>query len=130
MELWIDPVSRDYARVTADAGTLKRDPAAGLANAAYLRLMTPFGSWFGDPTLGSRLHELQREKDLARVEVLARQYARDALQPLLVDGRATQVDVATVREKDGSGAGRLALQIQVTGAQGEAAVFRVYVKVV
>lgn len=128
MEAWINPVTRDYQ--VASGGSLQRDPAAGLANAAYLRLMTPLASWFGDPTLGSRLHELQREKDKARVETLARQYARDALQPLLLDGRAVDLQVETERHKDASGAGRLALAVRLTDAQGAAAVFRVYVKVV
>ena len=54
-----------------------------LANAVYLRLMTPLGSYWADPTLGSRLHELQREKDVSRVAVLARQYAEEALAPLV-----------------------------------------------
>lgn len=128
MEAWINPVTRDYE--VAAGGTLKRDPAGGLANAAYLRLMTPLGSWFGDPTLGSRLHELQRQKDLARVESLARQYARDALRPLLDDGRAVDLQVETQRVKDGSGGGRLALLVRLTDARGNSAVFRVYVKVV
>lgn len=128
MEAWINPATRDYE--PAAGGVLKRDPAAGLANAAYLRLMTPLGQWFGDSTLGSRLHELQREKDLARVEGLARQYARAALQPLLDDGRAVDLQVETQRVKDASGAGRLALAVSLTDAQGSAAVFKVYVKVV
>lgn len=37
-----------------------------LANAVYLRLATPPGSWWADPSLGSRLHELRRAKDLSR----------------------------------------------------------------
>lgn len=130
MELWINPVTRDYAPAEGVAGALQRDPAGGLANAVYLRLMTPLGSWFGDPSLGSRLHELQREKDVARVEFLGNQYARDALRPLLVDGRAASLEVETRREKDASGAGRLLLAVRVTDAHGAARVFKVYVKVV
>lgn len=128
MEAWINPVTRDYE--IAVGGALRRDPAGGLANAVYLRLMTPLGSWFGDATLGSRLHELQREKDLPRVEALAKQYARDALQPILQDGRGTDLEVETERQKDASGAGRLALVVRLTDAQGATGVFRIYVKVV
>jgi phage gp46-like protein len=118
----IDPVARDY--IVAN-GTPTRDPAAGLANAVYLRLMTPLGSYWADPTLGSRLHELQREKDKLRVAVLAKQYAELALAPLIADGRATQIVVAT--EQPGNG--RLHLLIEVTAASGERLTFKHPVKV-
>jgi phage gp46-like protein len=61
--------------------------------------MTPLGSYWADPELGSRLHELAREKDVARVAVLAKQYSEEALKPPLNDGRALQVtiDVERVR---------------------------------
>lgn len=130
MDAWINPSTRDYERTTAPVGDLVRDPGHGLANAGYLRLMTPLGSWFGDPTLGSRLHELQREKDLARVERLARQYARDALQPILADGRASSIGIETERVKDATGAGRLLLAIAIVDAVGERTTFRVPVRVV
>ncbi len=67
---------------------------SSLANAVYLRLMTPLGSWWAAPSVGSRLHELEREKDVARVRRLAVQYAEQALQPLVTDGRARVVSVA------------------------------------
>lgn len=65
MDPHIDPSTADYSgeRITS------------LANAVYLRLMTPLGSWWADPTLGSRLHELERELDLSYARMLARQYA-------------------------------------------------------
>lgn len=107
MDTWINPVTGDYQTDADRIGALSRDPAAGLANAVYLRLMTPLGSWFGDPTLGSRLHELQREKDRARVERMARQYSEQALAPVLADGRASSIVVTTQRSKDASGGGRL-----------------------
>jgi phage gp46-like protein len=130
MEAWINPVTRDYELAVGVGSSLQRDPANGLANAAYLRLMTPLGSWFADPTLGSRLHELQREKDVSRVQRLAKQYAQDALKPLVQDGRAVSLEVETERQKDDSGAGRLALLVRLSDAQGSASVFKVYVKVV
>jgi len=112
MDALIDPVLRDYAIIN---GAPVRDPAAGLLNAVYLRLATPLGSYWADPTLGSRLHELQREKDKARVSVLARQYAEQALAPLKADGRATAIEVSA--EQPGNG--RLHLLIAVTAAGGE-----------
>lgn len=122
MDALIDPVLRDY---TIANGAPVRDPAAGLANAVYLRLMTPLGSYWADQTLGSRLHELQREKDLPRVAVLAKQYAEQALAPLLADGRATAIEVSTEQP----GGGRLHLLIVVTAASGERLTFKHPVKV-
>lgn len=116
MDAFIDPVSRGYL---ISNGTPQRDPAAGLANAVYLRLMTPLGSYWADASFGSRLHELQREKDLSRVALLARQYATQALAPILVDGRATAIDITAERP----GNGRMLLLIEVTAASGERLTF-------
>lgn len=122
MDAWINPLTADYA--PNGMGDLLRDPAEGLANAAYLRLATPLGSWFGDVTLGSRLHELQREKDVARVELLAKQYAIDALNPLLTDGRVSRLGVDVQRQS-----GRLALRIELVDAKGNSSSFSTFVKV-
>lgn len=72
-----------------------------LSNAVYLRLQTPLASYWADPTLGSRLHELKREKDLARVRTLAKQYAEQALQSLVDDGRAQSVTVTATSLRPG-----------------------------
>lgn len=129
MDTWINPSTRDYEPGTAPAGALQRDPGNGLANAAYLRLMTPLGQWLGDLTVGSRLHELQREKDLPRVERLAVQYSRSALKPLLTDGRAKTIDIEALRVKDGSGGSWLLLSIVIVDALGVRHTFQVPVRV-
>ncbi|WP_375591709.1 phage GP46 family protein [Chitiniphilus eburneus] len=103
MDTLIDPAAGDYAGERTDT----------LANAVYLRLMTPLGSWWADALVGSRLHELQREKDVPRVALLAQQYAEQALAPLLRDARARAIVVSTTRQ-----AGRLLLHIAVTEAGG------------
>lgn len=126
MDAWINPSTGDYEADSARVGELARAPGDGLANAVYLRLMTPLRSWFGDVTLGSRLHELAREKDLARVERLARQYALEALQPLLANGRVLSLDVQTVQPRDG----RLLLAVAVVDTRGVPSTFEVPVKVV
>ena len=96
-----------------------------LHNAAYVRLVTPLGSWWADLTLGSRLHELQRQKDIPRVYKLAQQYAEQALQPLLDDGRADKivVEVASVQK------GWLHLGISIWDAGNEKIYFKHPVKV-
>lgn len=114
MERALNPLTGDYSGEVIDH----------LGNAVYLRIMTPLGSWWADPSLGSRLHELAREKDVERVRVLARQYSQQALQPLIDAGRADRVDVVAVRSQPG----RLALGIEV--AQGIARrLFEITVKV-
>jgi Mu-like prophage protein gp46 len=95
----LDPSTRDYDGTEIDH----------LGNAIYLRIMTPRGSWWADPTLGSRLYELAREKDVERVRVLAQQYAQQALQPLLDAGRADAIEIVAQRQQ-----GRLALAVDVT----------------
>ena len=124
-DAWINPVTGDYAQADADRpGTLARDPADGLANAVYLRITTPLGSWWADPTLGSRLHELVREKDVARVQRLAQLYAEQALQPLLDDGRVSSLSVQTERQ-----VGRLNMRVELVDGQGTQRTFDMHVKV-
>lgn len=123
MDAWINPSTGDYE---LSNGVAVRDLANGLANAVYLRLMTPLGSYWADTTLGSRLHELQREKDVGRVAILARQYAEQALAPIKADGRAADIQVSSERP----GNGRLLLLIEVTAASGERQTFKYPVKVI
>ncbi|KDC65761.1 phage GP46 family protein [Bordetella bronchiseptica] len=115
MDVLIDPTTADYAgqRITT------------LANAVYLRLETPLGSYWADPALGSRLHELQREKDLTRVYTLARQYAEQALAPLIEDGRAQRITVTATRLQPGW----CLLQVEVVDQGGVEQVFTHHVKV-
>lgn len=122
MDAFIDPTIRGYVLA---GGAAVRDPSDGLANAVYLRLATPLGSYWEDPSLGSRLHELQREKDLARISVLAKQYAEQALQPIIDDGRATSIEVETERQP-----GMLALLVVVNAASGKRHTFNYPVKVI
>lgn len=115
MDALIDPQTGDYAGSRTDT----------LANAVYLRLATPLGSYWADPTLGSRLHELQREKDVSRVYVLARQYAEQALAPLIDDGRANSIEVTATRVR----AGWLLLHVVVEDASGRVERFKHPVRV-
>lgn len=127
MDCYIDPAKQDYVLAS---GSPVRDPLAGLANAAYFRLTIPLGSYWADPAIGSRLHELQREKDLARVAVLAKQYAENALRPLIDDGRAKSVSIDVIRLKDASGAGRHQLNIELVATSGEVQSFQFPLKVI
>lgn len=123
MDTLIDPTTRDYVLLN---GAAQRDPAGGLANACYVRLAVPLGNYWADKTLGSRLHELQREKDLTRVATLARQYAEQSLAPIVADGRATRITVSTEQPHNG----RLHLLIEVTAASGETLTFKHPIQVI
>ncbi|HEM7399205.1 TPA: phage GP46 family protein [Citrobacter farmeri] len=115
MEMLIDPTTGDYAGENTDT----------LANAVYLRLMTPLGSWWADPSLGSLLHTLQREKDVSRVRKLVIQYSEQALQPIIDDGRAQSIEVMAERYQPGW----LLLLITVTSAGGTPQTWKYPVKV-
>lgn len=91
MDSRIDPTTGDYDRTRIN----------DLSNAVYLRITVPLGSYWGDPKLGSRLHLLNRAKDVERNRTLAVQYTKEALQPLIDSGRADRIDVDAVWNHDG-----------------------------
>lgn len=100
--------------ISTNTGDYTQTRVYSLQNAVYLRLETPLGSYWVDPLLGSRLRELAREKDVNRVYLLAKQYAAQALQPLLDDGRAMSITVDTRKGPTGW----LLLLITVTDSSG------------
>lgn len=85
-----------------------------------MRLTVELGSYWADLTLGSKLYLLRREKDVARVMVLAKQYAEQALKPVADDGRAKQIKVTAMQP----GNGRLYLLFEVIAASGELLTFK------
>lgn len=116
MDREISPLTRDYT--TKQISTLQ--------NAVYIRLTTPLGSWWADGRVGSLLHLIEREKDLARVGLLAQQYAEEALQPLIDDGRAKSIQVTHTQPHNG----KLLLHIVVTDNRGNVFEFDHHVKVI
>ncbi|WP_103860065.1 phage GP46 family protein, partial [Burkholderia pseudomallei] len=96
-----------------------------LANAVYIRLATPLGSWWAALDVGSLLHTLAREKDTPRVRRLAVQYAEQALAPLVKDGRARKVSVSSASAEKGW----LILFIEVVDVTGDVRHFQHPVKV-
>ncbi len=116
MDRELSPLTGDYTSKTIST----------LANAAYIRLTTPLGSWWADGRVGSLLHLIQREKDLTRVGLIAQQYAEEALQPLLDDGRASQIQVTHQQPHNGW----LILHIEIIDNRGETYRFKHPVKVI
>ena len=105
MDALLNPATGDY---------LSNESAQGIENEVYVRLVTPLGSYWAEPALGSRLHELRRQKDLPRIAVLAKQYAEQALQPILDAHRARRINVAASLARRG----RLRLNIAAVDASG------------
>lgn len=115
MDTHINPTTADYD------GTRIAD----LRNAVYLRIMTPLGSWWCDPTLGSKLHLLRRSKDLQRIQPIAEAYTREALQALIDSKRAVSVQVVSEWRHDGM----LRLATTIMQAGGVAQSFEHFVRV-
>jgi phage gp46-like protein len=113
------------SRIDPSTGDYDRTRIADLSNAVYLRITIPLGSYWADPTLGSKLYLLRRMKDLVRNKALAIQYTREALQPLITDKRADSIDIDAVWNHDG----RLQLSGQIYQHGQSVAAFQHYVKV-
>lgn len=105
MDRELNPLTGDYSGATS----------TGLQNEVYIRLMTPLGAWWADPLLGSLLHTIEREKDVERVGMLARQYAEEALSPILKANRASDITVVEAQPHNGW----LYLSIQVSANTGD-----------
>lgn len=65
----------------------------------YNRLATERGSFVYNPTIGSRLHEMTRGKNLSEVRDLARGYIREALAPEIAKGAILSVSDVRVKRK-------------------------------
>ncbi|OOF50260.1 hypothetical protein BKK54_06330 [Rodentibacter genomosp. 1] len=105
MDREISPLTGDYTN----------KPISTLTNAAYIRLTTPLGSWWADGRVGSLLHLIPKEKDLSRVGLIAQQYAEEALQPLIDDGRAEEITVNHTQPHNG----KVILDISIRDNRGD-----------
>lgn len=116
----LNPATHDYI-----AESLNDPVAVELVQSALLRLTAHRGAFWFDPTLGSRLHLLAREKDLPRVKKLAFEYATEALATLKNDYRATAIDINVTQTE----VGRLDLAIVLTTPDGQAVQINYFVQV-
>lgn len=105
------------------------DKAETMINNIYLSLIIEKGSFFYDPTFGSRLHELKREKNTPATARKAEDYCREALQWLLDTGKATRIDIYTERDL-AQDPHRLKALIEVTPANGPVVPFSTFIEVV
>ncbi|WP_199508628.1 MULTISPECIES: phage GP46 family protein [unclassified Psychrobacter] len=118
-----DQVNNDY---TLDSISAPRSAGKqALAEAAYLRMMTPKGSYFADPALGSELYKLKRSKDVPRMRRQALAWAKAALEPLRAPYYLTSIDVTA----DNSTSGHLSIKAVLTQADGSQATTSINVQV-
>jgi phage gp46-like protein len=103
--------------------------ATTIMNNIYLSLMVKRGSFFADPSFGSRLHLLQRAKNTDTTMRLAIDYCKEALQWMIDTGKATAVDVYAQRDRQEYN--RLKLLIEVTPYSGAQPVsFTTFIEVI
>jgi phage gp46-like protein len=115
MDSHINPATGDYDHTFI----------GDLSNAVYLRITVPLGSYWADPTLGSKLYTLIGSKDVSRNRSLAIQYATTALQPLIDSKRADALSI----DAEMNGAGRLCVFGTVYQSGVVVAKFSTFVKV-
>lgn len=87
-----DQTTNDYTLEGVDA--LPSTGKSALAEAAYLRLLTPKGSYFADNDLGSELYKLKRSKDVPRNRRQAVRWVLEALAPLRTPYYLTDIGVS------------------------------------
>lgn len=100
---------------------------SALAEAAYLRLLTPKGSCFSDPTLGSELYKLKRSKDVPRMRRQALAWASEALEPLRAPYYLN--DISVTASAGGVTVGYLVIQAVLTQADGNQSTTSINVQV-
>lgn len=106
--------------------SINSKPKKDIAEVAYLRLTTPLGSYFDDPTLGSNLYKLKRSKDLPRIRGQAIEWAKQALEPMRDEFYLTDISVNAL---DAKKKGHFAISAQMTTADGQKHETHINVKV-
>jgi phage gp46-like protein len=111
-------------------GQMTFDKAVNIMNNIYLSLMVKRGSFFADPSFGSRLHLLQRAKNTPTTMRLAIDYCKEALQWMIADGKAKSVEVYAERDRSES-LYRLKLLVEVTPVNSDEPVaFSTFIEVI
>jgi phage gp46-like protein len=110
-------------------GAMTFEKATTIMNNIYLSLTVQQGSFFADPSFGSRLYLLQREKNTETTARLAVGYCREALQWLLDTKKANAIDVYSQRDRT-QDLNRLKLLIEVTPISGPIVPFTKFINVV
>jgi len=112
-------------------GTMTFDKGSdgNLRNNIFLSLVIKRGSWFQNPSFGSRLHLLQRAKNSEQTAALAEDYCKEALDWLIDTGRVKKIEIIAQRDRE-QDLHRLKLLVMVTQSSGDQVSFTTFVEVV
>lgn len=111
-------------------GAMTYEKATSIMNNIYLSLAVQRGAFFANPSFGSRLYELSREKNTEKTMRLAIDYCREALQWMIDCGKASAVNVWAARNKS-QDLHRLNVLIEVTPANdGQPVAYSIFINVV
>ena len=118
----------DYQILSTEglAGEMTWDKADSLLTHIILSLSIDQGTFFQDPTFGSRLSEIKKV-NTTNIN-LAQQYIEEALQWLLDTGKAAQILVNV--ERDSIDRSRLNIRVQVEEADGNEITYDLYKELV
>ncbi|MEM0355047.1 MAG: phage GP46 family protein [Thermoplasmata archaeon] len=81
-------------------GTMTFDKQDNIINNIYLSLMIPKGAFFLNPDFGSKIHLLQRAKNVSNIETIAKNYIEEALKWMLEAGRIKNLQINTEKEQE------------------------------
>lgn len=104
------------------------EKAENILNNIFLSLAIRRGTFFADPSFGSRLHELKRHKNTPEAASLATGYCREALQWIIDMGKATGFDIEVERDT-GEAPHRLKILIRAYQADSPPVSFETYQEV-
>lgn len=116
----LNPYTRDYEVVKGQFELID-----DIRNNIYLSLAVRKGTWAFNPSFGSRLHLLLREKALDRLESVAKEYCEEALKWIIDIARAEKIEVTTQLNKENK---RMKCLIEAT-QKGKAIVYEYFIKV-
>lgn len=119
----LDTVTGDYVRTAR--GDLVVTRSSAVLQQVWLRLATERGSLLVDADYGSLLHTLPQHKLAAGIEEVAKDYARDALQPMVDGGRLVDLEISAIRVDRN----RLELSIRAQSADGAPLTFTEFVRI-
>lgn len=120
MHVRIDPATQDLAFTN---GRFEHED--DLLTPLFIRLNSWRGSYIDDPEFGSRLYELLSEKSPATAAKKAPDMVREALQPMLDDGRLSKLEVTAETEiRTSGGLTRRGVGIHVVAYEGDERPYR------
>lgn len=111
-------------------GAMTYEKATSIMNNIYISLAMQRGAFFANPSFGSRLYELSREKNTEKTMRLAIDYCKEALQWMIDRGKASAVNVWAERNKS-QDLHRLNVLVEVTPSNGgEPVAYLIFINVV